>query len=142
MSASPPLLGLAAHATHFVVLFAVPATLLLLSAVEKRSNHFLFLSGFLYGLAFLMIQQGVCFIVFGGCFLLWSGIKSRTAWTRDFLRGGLVFAAGVFLPFAVFCLDCYISGDFDRFWFWTFTYAKWYASVLPLREGVHSSMNI
>ena len=59
MSVSVPVLGMAAHATQFVVLFAVPATLLLWNAVEKNRRWTLFFSGLFYGLAFLMKQQGI-----------------------------------------------------------------------------------
>lgn len=45
MAVSPDVLGMAAHASHFVVLFAVPATILLLKAVEDKQAMTLFLSG-------------------------------------------------------------------------------------------------
>jgi len=136
MSMSPLIYGLAAHANHFVVLFAVPATIVLLAAQEKKSNHFLFVSGLLYGLAFVMKQQGLFFVFFGGLFLIWDGVKNRNILTKTFLMRGLAFAGGVFLPFAMVCLTCLVAGDFFRFWFWTFTYARWYATSLPLLEGV------
>ncbi len=66
MAVSPVVMGMAAHANHFVVLFAVPATLLLLHADEDKQARTLFFSGLLYGLAFLMKQQGICFCLFGG----------------------------------------------------------------------------
>jgi 4-amino-4-deoxy-L-arabinose transferase-like glycosyltransferase len=126
---------LATHANHFVVLFAVPATMLMLSAIERKSSRHLFFSGLLYGMAFMMKQQGMFFIVFGGILLLWQGMKDKSLFSTGFAKKGLVFAAGVFLPFAMFCLACYISGDFYRFWFWTYDYAAWYATALPLAEG-------
>jgi 4-amino-4-deoxy-L-arabinose transferase-like glycosyltransferase len=136
MSVSPQVLGMAAHANHFVVLFAVPATLVLLEAQQKKSNHFLFIGGLLYGLAFMMKQQGVFFILFGGSFILWQGVMDKSLLTRSFLIRGLSFAGGALLPFAMFCLTCLIAGDFFRFWFWTFYYARWYATSLPISEGI------
>jgi len=56
VSMSPSVVGLAAHATHFVVLFAVPATMLLLKANEANRRGILFFSGLLYGIAFLMTE--------------------------------------------------------------------------------------
>src|SRR5665213_2678019 len=47
VSVSPSVVGLAAHATHFVVLFAVPATRLLLEACENNRRGILFFSGLL-----------------------------------------------------------------------------------------------
>ncbi len=136
MSVSPTVLGMAAHANHFVLLFAVPATLLLLMAEESKSPRTLFFSGLLYGLAFLMIQQGMFFILFAGIFLIWHAAKDHGFFTRQFARKVLVFAGGAFLPLAMFCLACFISGDFERFWFWAFMYAARYASMLPRSEGM------
>ncbi len=65
MSVSPVVLGMAIHANHFVVLFAVPATLLLWQGQKNNRLHFMFFSGLLFGLAFLMKQQGLVFGAFG-----------------------------------------------------------------------------
>jgi len=135
MAVSPAVLGMAAHANHFVVLFAVPATLLLLHADEDKQARTLFFSGLLYGLAFLMKQQGICFCLFGGSFLIWRAALDKSIFTTAFVKRGLIFALGIFLPFAFFCLSCAIAGDFFRFWFWTFTYAHNYATAMPWSEG-------
>ncbi|MEJ0091581.1 MAG: glycosyltransferase family 39 protein [Limisphaerales bacterium] len=58
MSTSPAVVGLAAHATQFVVLFAVPGTLLLWRAGQSGRQGTIFFSGLLYGLAFVMKQPG------------------------------------------------------------------------------------
>jgi 4-amino-4-deoxy-L-arabinose transferase-like glycosyltransferase len=136
MSVSPQVLGMAAHANHFVVLFAVAATLLMLFAEERKSNGLLFFSGLVYGLAFLMKQQGVFFILFGGVFLVWLRMRTQTVFTGSFLKKIIRFAAGVFLPFTVFCLACFGEGNFHRFWFWTFQYAQWYADSMPFGQGM------
>ncbi len=96
LSLSPSLLGLAAHATHFVVLAALGGALVLVRAcedqdqrrnAESRSRNsgtgfaFLpsprsifaprpFLAGLLFGLAFLMKQHGLFFGLFGAIYLL------------------------------------------------------------------------
>ncbi len=136
MSVSTTVLGLAAHANHFVVLCAVPATLLLLRADDNRSIRALFFSGLLFGLAFMMKQQGMVFILFGGIFLLWRAIEEKSLFTRDFLRRGMVFLTGAVFPFGTFCLVRIVCGDFQRFWFWTVDYARWYATALPFQEGI------
>src|SRR5580692_2258310 len=56
MSVSPFVLGMATHANQFVVLFVVPATWLLWKGCEENRRGWVFLSGLLYGLAFLMKQ--------------------------------------------------------------------------------------
>jgi 4-amino-4-deoxy-L-arabinose transferase-like glycosyltransferase len=136
MSVSPVVFGLAAHATHFVVLFAVPATLLLLHADEDKQARTLFFSGLLFGLAFLMKQQGICFCLFGCLFLIWRAILAKSFFSIAFVKRGLIFGLGIFLPFTFFCLSCVIAGDFLRFWMWTVIYAHKYATVLPWSEGV------
>src|SRR5438874_4189263 len=74
MSLSQAVLGLAAHATHFVVLFAVPAAWLLLKAVDTRKTSVLFASGLLFGLAFLMKQHGIVFVGFGGLLVIGDAV--------------------------------------------------------------------
>jgi hypothetical protein len=113
LSTSQSVLGLAGHATHFVVLPALAGTLVLLRARERALNQALagtrstaeagdaaqhvptarydrpswaqslftnhqslftsvFLSGILFGLAFLMKQHGIFFGIFGGLYLVFS----------------------------------------------------------------------
>ena len=52
LSTSFLVLGFAAHATHFVVLFALAGILLLLRAIDSGRTWQFFASGFLLGLAF------------------------------------------------------------------------------------------
>jgi 4-amino-4-deoxy-L-arabinose transferase-like glycosyltransferase len=136
MSASPSVAGLAAHATHFVVLFAVPATLLLVKASETNRCRTIFFSGLLYGLAFLMKQQGVFFGVFGGAFLVWQTGRERKLFSADFTKKIFTFGLGMILPFALTCLGLALAGAFSEFWFWTFTYARSYVTSTPLSEGI------
>ena len=96
LSLSPSVLGLAAHATHFVMLAALGGTLVLLRAGEgegRRKNAECrslnsgigslpssprpwtfdsrpFFAGLLFGLAFLMKQHGLFFGLFGALYLL------------------------------------------------------------------------
>jgi hypothetical protein len=70
LSTSQSVLGLAGHATHFVVLPALGGILVLLNAEKTRRPLTFFLSGGLFGLAFLMKQHGIFFGVFGMLYLL------------------------------------------------------------------------
>jgi len=136
MSVSPFVLGMAAHATQFVVLFAVPATLLLWQAVEDNRLRTFFFSGLLYGLAFLMKQQGICFCLFAAAFLIWRASRNKSILTNSFAKTVMALGSGMILPFAFFCLVETIAGNFSRFWFWTFTVASSYAGFVPLTEGI------
>jgi 4-amino-4-deoxy-L-arabinose transferase-like glycosyltransferase len=136
LSVSPAVMGMAAHATQFVVLFAVPGMWLFWKGIESGGRKIFFFSGLLFGLAFLMKQQGICFGLFGSIFLLGQAVRNKFLFTRDFTRTGLVFGLGMILPFIFLCLSCAVAGDFGRFWFWTFTYAETYAAHVPLSYGM------
>lgn len=138
MSASVLVQGHEAHATHFVVLCAVPAILTLLQAEKDRNRGLLFVSGLLFGLAFLMKQQGICFCLFAVCFLVWNAVAGKSIFTAGFAGKAAILGAGMLLPFAVFCLACVIAGDFARFWFWTFIYARKYVELLPWSAGAEN----
>lgn len=127
-------LGTSAHATHFVVLPAVGATLLLLRWRDSGRTAILFLSGLLYGLAVLMKQPGVIFGVFGGLFVLWTQrrrLRVFATWIEF-----AWFAAGCCLPLALALLILWRAGVFARFWFWTFQYGRAYGSVISLSNGI------
>jgi hypothetical protein len=144
MSVSPHVFGMAAHANFFVILFAVPATLLLWRALENHSRKTLFACGTLYGLALLMKQQGVCFGLFGWAVLLlsefgrepfaWPVIRRPGFWSRA-AKDSLVFALGMLLPAGLTALYLWRAGVFSKFWFWTFTYAHTYVTQVPLLAG-------
>jgi hypothetical protein len=90
LSTSPSVLGLAGHATHFIVLPTLAGTLLLLcareraiyeafnSAGQQSRNSFIhypiLFAGMLFGFAFLMKQHGIFFGIFGGLYLAFSHI--------------------------------------------------------------------
>jgi 4-amino-4-deoxy-L-arabinose transferase-like glycosyltransferase len=135
LSLSDSVLGLAAHATHFVTLFAVAGTLLLLKAIENNRSLTFLWCGLLFGFAFLMKQTGVFFGLFGGLFLVWSELGQRPVnWSSSTRRLGL-FCAGVLLPFAATCWFLAHAAVFNRFWFWTFTYARQYVTIQSLSDG-------
>lgn len=135
MSLSPFVMGLAAHAEQFAVLFAVPATLLLWQAAASNGRWTYFFSGLLYGLALLMEQPAVCFGGFGVFFLLWRSVRNPSVFARDFAGPLLTFGLAMGLPFALFCLVAAGAGVFDRFWFWTVDYALSYATNYTFSQG-------
>jgi 4-amino-4-deoxy-L-arabinose transferase-like glycosyltransferase len=120
LSLSPVIAGTASHATQFVTLFALAGTLLLL---ENRAGW----AGLCFGLAFLMKQHGVFFMLFGIAWLLYARAGVRA-------MGRYAFAA--LLPYAITCLILWRAGVFGNFWFWTVTYAREYAMRVPLAAGI------
>src|ERR1035441_3818348 len=110
LSISPSVLGLAAHATHFVVLAALAGILVLLNAIETNKGGLFFCSGLLFGLAFLMKQPGIFFLVFAGLYLLKSKAKPQVHW-RGLSSRLAALALGGILPFVVICLLMVKSGS-------------------------------
>jgi Dolichyl-phosphate-mannose-protein mannosyltransferase len=134
LSANPSGLGLAGHASHFVVLPAIAGILLLLDAMESNKTWQFFSSGLLLGFAFVMKQPGILFLLFGGVYLLQARLRSPDG--RKGLAANLgALALGGALPFALTCLLMLKAGVFQRFWFWTFAYSSQYAARVPIEIG-------
>ena len=121
-------LGTQAHATHFVVLAALAGLWMLLRFEDSGRWWLLFTSGVLFGIAFVMKQPGIFFGIFAAAYL-----AATRRWTKL-----PVFLAGAAAPFAVTCLLLWWAGVFDRFWFWTFTYASHYGTENSLRDGLEA----
>ncbi len=138
VSVSTSTQGVFAHAEHFVVLAVVAGVLLLLSALDCNSYWKLFFSGVLLGLAYVVRQHGAGFVLFGAVYFIWDVIKRmRDRWKTVVLRF-LVFCLGVVFLFLLICVVLFIGGVFEKFWFWTFDYARKYVIMMPYRVGVES----
>ena len=131
LSIGSGVMGTAAHATHFVVLPVLGGALLLTRPADSWRPSTLWWSGLLFGVAFVMKQPGLCFVVFGALYAaarLWRERRGMAAKLA-------AFSAGAVAPFAVTCLLLWLAGVFPKFWFWTFTYARQYASEVSLGVG-------
>ncbi len=135
LSMGSSVMGMEAHATHFVVLPALAGALLLARPADSWRLTTLWWSGLLFGLAFLMKQQGALFGIFGavwvavGCWRLRRGLSSPIPKLGAFL-------SGLAAPFAITCLLLWRAGVFPKFWFWTVTYARQYATEMRLGDGL------
>jgi len=141
LSLSPTVSGTSAHATQFIVPFAIGGTLILLKAIDSGKYWMIFTGGLLYGLAFIIKQHAVFFILFAVIYFMATIIRKQQAdWKRLAIGIGVLLLASA-IPFAVSCLVLYTVGVFPRFWFWTFTYAHQYVSEFPLRQGFHGAVD-
>jgi 4-amino-4-deoxy-L-arabinose transferase-like glycosyltransferase len=140
LSIRPQLLGLAGHATHFVTLAALVSIYLLLKACGTERWWLFFWSGVFSGLALLMKQPGLFFGVFGGLYLLYREWRGPNSF-RSPLRKLAMFSVGGALPYLLTCLVLWRAGVFQKFWFWTVSYARAYGSELGLRDGLHQFAN-
>jgi hypothetical protein len=133
LSVSPSVLGLAAHATNFVMLPVLGGTLLILklSKSERHAFERLFASGLLFGIGALMKQPALLFIPFGAIHLLRNDVQQRFT-PKTILLRNLIFGIAAILPLGITCLILWYTGVFDKFWFWTIDYARQYGSLVPL----------
>lgn len=136
LSLSPSVLGFAAHATHFVLLPALGGVLALLFAMKKDKLSAFFYSGVLFGLAVLMKQPGLFFLLFGFSYILYahfSAVPARSMKKLLVILG--MFIVGGMAPLIITFIYLYTAGVFDKFWFWTFEYASKYGSQIPVSEA-------
>jgi len=136
LSLSQSVQGIFANAEHFVILPAIGGILLLTRATDSNRLITYVLSGLLCGIAFVIKQHGGAFILFGGLYLLYHGLKQRPIYWSNCITRLMLFSFAALLPFGLACLILWIVGVFDKFWFWTFIYAREYVSSLPLSTGV------
>ncbi len=137
-SIRPYLLGLAGHATHFVTLAALLSIYLLLRASGSRRYWTFLSSGIFAGLALIMKQPGVFFVAFGLLYLVW---RERQAKDGTLFPKIAAYCAGAILPYILTCLVLLRAGVFQRFWFWTVSYARAYSSELTARQGLNEFAN-
>ena len=129
-------MGFEAHATNFVVLPALAGILFAVVAEDSRRTSLVFFSGIFSGIAFLMKQHGIFFVLFCllyVCWRTWKRDRSALAVTRN----AAIFAASAIFPYAVTCLLLNRAGVFRTFWFWTVSYAGEY-SKMGLRRAIHA----
>jgi len=134
LSSVPTILGFAGHSTHFVVLPAVAGTLALLYAVENKQMSWFFTSGLLMGVAFVMKQPGIFFVLFAAGYLLYREWRRPVDW-RGLGTKLAALTAGAALPVLITCFILWRAGVFHSFWFWTFTYARQYGSIVSLLDA-------
>ena len=144
-SVNPGVLGMAAHATHFVAFFGVAGVYLLWRYLQSPRWWSLLASGFLLGTAFLMKQQGVFLVVFGGATIAAATAVGLVKPSRDSAGGApgrlalslqaAAFCVAAVLPYLLVCLWLWRAGVFKKFWFWTIIYAREYVVEVPLANA-------
>jgi len=142
LSVSPSVLGLAAHATNFVVLPVLGGILLLLKEQrvtgsgpsQTKEVVRLFASGLLFGIGVLMKQPGLLFLPFGVIYIVWNDLNRRLSLNTMLLRS-LIFVAGAAVPLGLTLLILWRADVLDTFWFWTMNYARQYGSLVPISQA-------
>ena len=129
------LVQVTANAENFVVLFALAGILFLMSFTDKRKIAFLITAGLLMGMAFMMKQHGAGFMLFGLFYLLCKYLSNRPIVWKEIVRVIFIYSFFSVLPFLVTCLILWRCGVFEKFWFWTFEYARHYVSLNTAAMG-------
>jgi len=152
LSLMPKVLGLSAHATHFVLLPALGGIFLLTGRGERAvvdpvggtGRGKIFYSGVLLGVSVLMKQPGIFFVLFGAL-VIFRGSGRGSHHVPGGTSGGrakavitnlIPYTAGVALPMVTALAWLLFAGVFDRFWFWVVTYAMAYGSEVSVGEGL------
>ncbi|MBK5276299.1 MAG: glycosyltransferase family 39 protein [Desulfuromonadales bacterium] len=138
LSLSQSVYGLFAHATHFVVLFALGGFLLLLRSIDERRIALLFPAGLCFGLAVTMKQHAMPLVLFAILFWLWRCRMDSTSNTgqRSSGTGIVLLAVGACVPYLLILLHSWSTGTLSTFWFWTVRYAREYVSSQTPATGL------
>ncbi|GFE57827.1 glycosyltransferase family 39 protein [Geobacter sp. AOG1] len=136
LSLSEFVYGIFAHATHFVVLFSLAGFILLLSPYNRARTLLLFLSGFCFGLAFTMKQPAALLAVCALLHLAWTGYHTHGSSRKAQVTGFALFLFGLVVPYTLILIWVLKAGAFEKFWFWTVTYVREYASGQTVAQGL------
>jgi hypothetical protein len=142
LSLSEFVYGIFAHATHFVMLFALTGFILLLRPGTRGRTLVLFLSGLCFGISFTMKQPAALLIVFALLHLVWTGYSGHGSGRKTSIKEIALFLFGVIAPYTLISLWVLKAGAFDNFWFWTVTYVREYASGQTAAQGLSTFSNI
>jgi 4-amino-4-deoxy-L-arabinose transferase-like glycosyltransferase len=131
LAASPSMLGLAGHATHFCAFFST-AGLCFMWRARQGENYFLLAAGgILFGTAVLMKQHAAVIGAWAAFSFAFEKIFRAKNPFGQRIASVTVYAIALLLPFALCCLWLWRAGVFASFKFWTFDYAREYATAVP-----------
>jgi hypothetical protein len=136
LAVNPASFGLAAHATHFVVLPAMAGVFLLTSLDDRSSLARIFSAGLLLGVAIVMKQTGAVFGLFAAVWVARCEFCFANKNRARLLKRLGALAAGGVLPFLVTCALIALAGDWQQFVLWTFKFAGAHANTVSFRVGV------
>lgn len=127
------LYGHAAHATHFVMFFA-------LAGIYVFENDFfqsylrLICAGCMFGLSFLMKQPGILFLLYP-VITLWYWSGKQKSFPEYFRKVSFVLL-GFFVPLFLLAVILAKAGTLGRMWQWCFQYASIYGTHVSFAEAL------
>ncbi len=124
-----------ANAENFVLPFAIIGIFLLMKYIDSRKIFLLVLSGLSLGTGFMMKQHGAAFILFGAIYILYNGLWTERTLSKRLIGEMVLYSSCAVLPFLGTCLILWRCGVFEKFWFWTFDYARHYVTLTSWNDG-------
>ncbi|HZF01549.1 MAG TPA: glycosyltransferase family 39 protein [Methylomirabilota bacterium] len=131
-SASPLMLGLSGHATHFAAFFATAGLCLMWKTRQNVNWPTAASAGFMFGAAILMKQHAMFICAWAAIAFTWDCWRNVQVPTSKRLWNIISFCVGAAMPLGICCLLLWHAGVFGKFWFWTIDYARQYVSVLSV----------
>lgn len=128
LSLSPNLLGFAAHATHFAILPGLIGLFLLTKAIDNKKRSFFLYAGLACGLAFLVKQQAIHFMLFAGFYVIFECFRQKPIDWKEWFISEALLVIGSVSPYLLVVLYMLIRGHFDDFWFYTVTWPTEFAT--------------
>jgi hypothetical protein len=139
LAINPMAFGLAAHATHFVLLPALAGIFLLQNLDERTKPARILFAGLLLGLALMMKQTGAVFGIFAAAWIVYQEFYSPEKNLRRLaVRLGWLTLGGL-LPFFLTCVLILLEGDWPQFWLWTFEFASAHAHVITFTKSLQTA---
>lgn len=129
---SQHMLGIFAHATHYIVLFVFAAYLCIIIGDDRTapSPFRCLCGGILFGCAFMIKQHAVFFLVAGILSLLFYLRPLKSA-----AKSITIILCGFSIPYFAVLLLVIRQGALESFWLWTVRYASSYATGLSPLMG-------
>ncbi len=127
---------LAFNIEHAVMLFVVGGTILLME--PAGGSRRLFISGLMFGLAFITKQHAIFFIAFASAYIVWGHLKAHASSYAPCVNRLRIFLSGAVLPFILVCIFLAWQGVFNVFWFWAFTYSAKYCGIIKFKDGIEN----
>lgn len=150
LAGSPGVLGIFGHATQFMSLPVLAGVWLLvrsgrgaggvgrmrLAGGGWRSRRWALLAaGACFGAAVLLKQHAIFYPLVGAMILLWGGAPPTGSLRTTALSLGW-FVLGLATPLLATGGVLVATGVWERFYFWTFAYAREYVSITPFAEAI------
>lgn len=141
--------GMSANAELYLLLPAMLGILFFLRGMEDRKRINFFISGLLLGMSYVIKQHGLFFVGFIGLYYIFHFVMSimKQKATGQGVPGGFlpqlknpilsgfVFVLGAIIPFGLTCLTFLYLGLFQKFWWWTVYFPRYYGSGLTLVDA-------